>query len=137
MILVAHNYSPKVTQPRKQPLNFPPPFVTPEFSAVLRFRSFPIRFVRRNQLDVEFFQLFIERIRVIRFIANHLFWSLIGKSLADGSLDKFDFVRRSRFGENGERKTKAVCHCHELRTLPRLVAPTQQPLFWRTQMFRQ
>jgi hypothetical protein len=25
-------------------------------------------------------------------------------------------VRRSRGGADGERKTKAVCHCHELRT---------------------
>ncbi|MDQ3063765.1 MAG: hypothetical protein M3R14_13035, partial [Acidobacteriota bacterium] len=28
-----------------------------------------------------------------------------------------DFMRRSRFRKDGERKTKAVCHCHEFRTL--------------------
>jgi hypothetical protein len=32
-------------------------------------------------------------------------------------LDKSDFMRLSTFRVNGDRKTKAVCHCHEFRTL--------------------
>jgi hypothetical protein len=31
--------------------------------------------------------------------------------------DKPDFMRRSILRVDGERKTRAVCHCHELRTL--------------------
>ncbi len=30
--------------------------------------------------------------------------------------DKSDFMRRSTCCVNGERKTKAICHCHEFRT---------------------
>ena len=115
MIFVTHNDSPKVTQPRKQPLDLPSPFVTPQLSPVLRFCAFAIGFVRRNQINIEFFQLLIQRVRIIRLVADHLLWSLVGKSLANGSLNQFDLVRRSRFRVNGDRKTKAVCHCQELR----------------------
>lgn len=116
MIFVTHNYSPKVLQPRKQSLDFPPSFIAAQNSAVLCFGAFAVRFVRRNQLDVQLFQLFVKRIRVIRFIADYSVRSLISKSFGNSSLDKFDFVRRSTRRVNGERKTKAVCHCHEFRT---------------------
>jgi hypothetical protein len=55
MIFVTHNYSPEITQPRKQTFNLPASFATPEFSAVLRFCLFAVRFVRRNQFNIEFF----------------------------------------------------------------------------------
>ena len=115
MIFITHDNSPKVLQPRKQTFNLPAAFVAAKFPSVLRFGAFAVCFMRRNQLNVEFFQLFVQRVGIVCFIANHLVRSLIGKSLADGSLDQFDFVWRSRFREYGERKTKAICHCHELR----------------------
>jgi hypothetical protein len=129
MIFVAHNNPTKVLQPRKQAFNLPASFVTPKFSAVLRFCPFPISFVRRNQFNVEFFQLFIERIRIIRFIADYLSRSLFDKTLAEGSLNQFDLVRRSRFRVDGERKTKAVCHCHELRAFAPLGFSNFEPPF--------
>ncbi len=116
MIFITHHNSPEVLQPRKQSLDLPPPFVPAKFSAVLRFRSLAIGFVRRNQLNSKFFQLLVQRVGIIRFVTDHLFRSLIGEALADRSFDKFDLVWRSRSRVNGERKTKAVCHCHELRT---------------------
>ncbi len=116
MIFVTHNYSPKVLQPRKQPLDFPSPFVTAQFSSVLRFRLFAIRFVRRNQLNIKLFQLFIKRIRVICFVADYLSWTFIGEAFGNSSPDEPHFMRRSTCRVNGERKTKAVCHCHDLRT---------------------
>ena len=115
MIFVAHNYSPKVLQPRKEPFDFPPPFVAAKLSPVLRFSAFAIGFGRRNKLNLEFFQLFVQRIRIICFITDYPSRSLVGESFTDGSLDQFDFVWRSRFREDGERKTKAICHCHEFR----------------------
>jgi len=116
MIFITHHNSPEVLQPRKQSLDLPPPFVTAKFSAVLRLCFPSIGFVRRDQFNSKFFQPLVQRIRVIGFVTNHLLWSLVGEPFADSSLDKFDLVRRSRFRVNGERKTKAVCHCHELRT---------------------
>ena len=41
-----------------------------------------------------------------------------------------DLVRRSRGGTSGERKTKTVCHCHELRTFAPLGrSHTSAPFF--------
>ena len=115
MIFVTHNYSPKVTQPRKQSFNFPTPFVAAKFSPVLRFGAFAVRFMRRNKFDGEFFQLFIQRVRIICFVTDYPLWSLIGEPLRKSSLDQFDLVWRSTFCADGERKTKAICHCHEFR----------------------
>lgn len=129
MIFVAHNYSPKVLQPRKQAFDLPTAFVAAKFSPVLRFCSLAIRFVRRDQLNIEFFQLFIKRIGVIRFIADYPLRALVGESFGHCSLDKFDFVGRSRFRVDGERKTKAVCHCHEFRTLAPLGLSNLNPPF--------
>ncbi len=90
MIFVAHDNSPKVLQPRKQPLDLPTAFVAAQFSAVLRFGSLAINFVRRNQLDSKFFQLLVQRVAIIGFVTDHLLWSLVGEPFANGSLDKFD-----------------------------------------------
>jgi hypothetical protein len=116
MIFVAHDNPPKVLQPRKQAFNFPPPFIATKFASVLRSRFFAISFVRRNQFNLKFPQLGIQWVRIVRFIANHHLWSLIGEPLANSFADKFDFMRRSRASVDGDRKTSAVCHCHELRT---------------------
>ena len=129
MIFITHHNSPEVLQPRKQSLDLPPPFVPAKFSAVLRFRSLAIGFVRRNQLNSKFFQLLVQRVRIIRFVTDHLFRSLVGEPFADGPLDEPNFVRRSRFRVNGERKTKAVCHCHELRTFAPLGFSDCKPPF--------
>ena len=115
MIFVTHHKPSKVLQPCKQPLDLPAAFVAAQFSAVLRVCLFAIGFVRRDQLNSEFFQLLVQRVRIIRFIANQFLRSLEGLPFADGSLNEFDFVRRSTRRVDGERKTKAICHCHKLR----------------------
>jgi len=117
MIFVAHYNSTKILQPGKQAFDFPPPFVTPQFSAVLRLRLFSIGFVRRNQFYVESRQCRVQRVGVIRLIANYSAWTLVGKASRKGLLNESNFVRRSTRCVNGDRKTSAVCHCHELRTL--------------------
>ncbi len=120
MIFVTHHNSPKVLQPRKKSLNLPTPLVAAKFSTVLCLCSLTISFVRRNHFDSELFQLLVQRIRVIRLVADHPLRSLVGEAFADGSPDKFDFVRRSTCRVNSERKTSAVCRCRQLRTF----APT-------------
>ncbi len=73
--------------------------------------------MRRNQLYALLSQFFIKRVRVIRFVANQPLWGIVGKTFDESLPDKSDFMRRSILRVNGERKTRAVCHCHELRTL--------------------
>ncbi len=95
MIFVAHHNSPEVMQPSKQAFDFPAPFVTTKFSAVLRPRLDAVSFMRRNQFNVEFRQLRIERVRIVGFVADYFPWSLVDEPLANSLSDKSDFVRRS------------------------------------------
>ena len=116
MVFVAHHNSTKILQPREQSFDFPAAFVSPQFASVLRFCSFAIRLVRRNQFNSEICsQLFVERIRVVCFIANQTLGRVVGEPFKQSFSDKFDFMRRSRLRVDGDRKTRTICHCHELR----------------------
>ena len=130
MIIESNQNTAEILQPRKQAFNLPTAFVAAQLSSVLRFSSFPIRFMRRNQFRAELSQLFIERVRIISLIANQLFRALVGKALKKSFLDKSDFMRRSRVRVDGERKTRAVCHCHEFRALAPLgLSHSEAPFF--------
>jgi hypothetical protein len=117
MIFVTHQNPSEVLQPRKQPLNLPSPLVAAQLPPILRFRFLTIALMRCNHLDFNRCQVRIQRVRVIRLIANQPFRFLIGEALDKSFSDKGDFMRRSRLRVDGDRKTSAVCHCHELRTL--------------------
>jgi hypothetical protein len=117
MVFITHQNSTKVLQPRKQALHFPAPLVTSQLPTILRLRLLAITFVRRNHFNVEGRQVSIQGVRVIRFIANQALRLLVGEAFDQSFPDQGDFVRRSRFCVNGDRKTSAVCHCQELRTL--------------------
>jgi hypothetical protein len=71
--------------------------------------------MRRNHLDPLLSEFFIQRVRVLSLIANQSLRSFIGKNLSESFSDQGDFMRRSRRRVDGERKTRAVCHRHELR----------------------
>jgi hypothetical protein len=130
MIIKANQNPTKVLQPRKQAFYLPPPFVTTKLSTVLRFRLCSIRFVRSNHLGFKLCQAFIQWIRVVSLVANQLFRSLICKTRKQSLLDKSDFMRLSTFRVDGERKTSAVCHCHELRAFAPLgFSHSEAPFF--------
>jgi len=102
-------------QPREQSLNFPPPLVTAQLSTVLRLCFFSVSFMRSNHFNTFFRQLRVQRVRIISLIANQSLGQLIGKNLSESFADKSDFMRRSRVRVDGDRYTRAVCHCHDLR----------------------
>ena len=72
--------------------------------------------MRRDHLNVERLKVRIQRVRVIRLVANQPFGLLVGESLDKSFSDKSGFMRRSGLRVDGDRKTSAVCHYHELRT---------------------
>src|SRR5205085_7509535 len=131
MVLVAHQNATEVLQPRKQPLDFPPALVTAQAAPVLRSSLLPVRLVRSNQLHILLSKLFVQRVRIICLITDQALRRVVGEPLDKSFSDKGDFMRRSILRVNGERKTRAVCHCHELRTLAPLGFPTLPPLFSR------
>ena len=130
MIIEPNQHATEILQPRKQALDLPASFVTPQFSAVLRFRALAIRFMRRYQLGFKRGEAFIERVRVVSFIADQFAWSLVGKARTESLFDQSDFMRRSRVCVDGERKTSAICHCHEFRTFTPLgFSHSEAPFF--------
>ena len=132
MIFISRQNTPVVLQPRKQPLDLPPPLVASQLPPVLCIRFLPVLLVRRYHLNADCLKVGIQRVGVIRLIADQSFGLLVGKALNESLSDKGDFMRRSRSRVDGERKTKAVCHCHELRTLAPLGLSHFEPPFLAT-----
>jgi hypothetical protein len=116
MKVKAHRDATEVLQPCEQPLNLPPSLVAPERSAILRPSFLPVRLVRRDHLNALLLEFCVERVRVVSLIADQSLGPLSGKNLGESFRDKGDFMRASRRRVDGERKTRAVCHRHELRT---------------------
>ena len=116
MIIESNQNPTEILQPRKQALDLPAPFVAPQLSAVLRFWFLTIHFMWCNHLGFELRQLFVERIGIVSLVTDQFFRSLVGKTRKQSFFDKSDFMRRSRFRVDDERKTSAICHCHEFRT---------------------
>ena len=116
MNVKAHRNPSEVLKPGEQSLYLPPALVTPERSAILRCSFLSVGFVRRNHINTLLCQLFIQRVRVVSLIANQSLRPFQGKNFSESCLDKGDFMRASRRRVDGDRKTMAVCHRHELRT---------------------
>lgn len=108
--------SPKVLQPGEQPFNLPAVAITPQRSSILSSRLLPIDFMRSNQFNALVSQFLVQRITVIGSIANQSLGALLDKAAGECSFDQSDFMRRSTFNGYGDRKTSAICHCHELCT---------------------
>src|ERR1051326_738756 len=116
MEVKAHRNPTEILKPREQSLNLPSSLVTPQHSSILRSGLLSVRLVRRNHLDTLLGQFFIQWIGVISLVAYEPLRPLIGKNLGESCLNKGDFMRASRRRVDGERKTIAVCHRHELHT---------------------
>src|SRR5689334_16062913 len=132
-IIKAHRDTTEVLQPSKQPLDLPSAAIPAQSPAVLCRRFAPVHLVRRDHFDSCGSQLCIQRVAVIRPVADQSFGLLVGKNFSESFSDKGDFMRRSRRRVYGERKTIAVCHRHELRTFAPLgLSHSEAPFFATT-----
>lgn len=114
MTFPTYHQASEVLQPREKPLDFPAPLVTPEFSPVLAVRSCAIATVRCNQLDSVFGKLIVQSVAVIPLVGNQSFRLLGHEAVFDRNGNEFLLMWRSTRNPQGDRKTMAVCHCHEL-----------------------
>jgi hypothetical protein len=115
MTFPTHQQAPEVLQPCEQSLDFPPTFVTPKFSPVLAVRSGAITTMRCDQLDsVLLGKKIVQRVAVVSAIPNQAFRLLRHEAVLDRSRDQLLLMRRSACNPEGDRKTMAVCDCHEL-----------------------
>lgn len=117
VILVADHQPAIVAQPGEQPLYLPPAPVASERSAVLGLGTLASSSVRSDHLDALISQPLIERVRVVGSVSNQMLRQGLYEATLKSRLNKGDLMRASRFSVSGERKTSAVCHCHELRAL--------------------
>ena len=89
-------------QPREQAFDLPSSAISPECSGVLGYRLGAIAFVRCDQFNALGSKPEIERITVVGTIPDKSSGSSHGEGFIEGSLDKGDFMWRSRSRVHGE-----------------------------------
>ena len=109
--------SSEITPPSEQALDIPTAYVATQSTSVFSLVGRSIAPVRGDQIYTLLLKLRIEFVSVIGFIADLPSRLLSKKRSLKGSLDKGDFMRRSAFCVNGDRKTIAVRHCYDLGPL--------------------
>ena len=135
VILVTNNKTAEVMQPSEETFNAPSFSIPTQHSSVLRDGLSSVGLVRSYEFDTSLLKVPIERIRVIRSITDESSGSSSKEALLESCSNKGDLMRRSRCKVDGERKTRAVCHCHELGTLAPLGFPnTGAPFFATTKV---
>ena len=135
VIFITNNKTTEIMQPSKQTFDTPSFNITTQRSAVLGFWFDSILFMRRDYFNTILLKFAIERIRVIRSITDESLGSSLKEATLESLSNKGDFMWRSRCNVYGERKTRAVCHCHELRPLAPLgFSDTGAPFFATTKV---
>jgi hypothetical protein len=136
LVLISRHQAPEILQPGEQAFDLPTAPIPSQHTIILRLLPHTIDFVRGNQFNTLFCQRFIQRIAVIRFIADQSFRLCSDEAAFDDLFDEPDFRGASRVNVNGDWSAIAVCHCHELRTFAPLgfangrapfLAPTKLP----------
>lgn len=87
MTFPTHQQASEVLQPGKEAFDFPPPFVSSEFSPVLAVRSCAVTTVRCDQLDSVLGKLIVQRVAVISLVGNQSFRLLGHEAVLDGKRD--------------------------------------------------
>ena len=99
-------------------------------STILAFELSSIVSMRCNQPNTFGRKILIQCIAIIRFIAYKHRRSISDKSFSNGCFNQFCFVRRGVFDMYGDRKTRAVCNCHDLGAFSPLGFSHAEPPFW-------
>src|SRR3974390_1473007 len=121
----------KVMKPSEQTLNLPTAAVTTQAATVLSCGGHTHKFVRCDELyPVACLDALIQRVAVVSAVADHPLGSFLEEALLERGFDEFCFMRRSAGHVHGERKTIAVCDCHDFAAFAALCrADTRAPFF--------
>ena len=124
MIFVSNNEPSEVVKPCEQSLHFPASSVSSKLPAVLRSILATISSVGSNHYNAAFCpKLSVKTVTVIGLVTDQA-RRVIGNELSvEGFFYESNFMRRSTFDPNGDRKTSAVCNCHDLGPLATLGFP--------------
>jgi hypothetical protein len=127
----------ELEEPGEKPLDFPASAIATELAAVLGRGASTAGAVWRDQpCPYSPADLRVEFVAVVRFVPNHS----LGRFLDEATFERFDgelaFMALTTSNPGGDRKTIAVCHCHDLgrfaaasdsNARPPFLAPAWEP----------
>src|SRR5262249_29203954 len=130
--LVAHDQPTEIAQPGDEALHLPAAAKAAQRTTLLRLGACAAPSVGRDHLHAQLPQGGIEWVGIVGAVADQAARQVGYETGVEGGRDEGALMRRSRGGTCGERKTKAVCHCQELRTFAPLGRSHTAPPFLAT-----
>jgi hypothetical protein len=131
VVLPASDDATIIMEPSKKTLDFPAATVAAQCAPVLRDRFAAVPAVRRDPFHAEVFAYpLIQRIAVLGFVADQSLRCFAQESSLERGFDESGFIRRSADHVHGDRKTMAVCDCHDFAAFAAFCrADTRAPFF--------
>lgn len=121
MVFIANHQPPVVLQPSEEAFDLPSSSVSSERPSVLGLGSFSSVPMWRNHFDVPvILQSLIKPVAVVCLVPNDPNRPFIEERCVKRPLNERHFMRRSAGHVHGDRKTRSVCHCHDLAALASL-----------------
>ena len=115
--------APVIPEPSTGAFDFQATSVTPKRSSILKLYSF-VPSGRSRKLNTPFFQPCSKCVRIVSFVTHQMFGGFA--KLIDCLFYKRYLMWTGRGKGHSQRNTSAICHHHELGTLP----PLGFPDFW-------
>ncbi len=135
MTLISDNHFAEVLKPSEEALDLPPSLVSTQLPAILGLGLGAVAPMRCDHVDAHLHQLGVKWVRVISFVSHEPERSASNIGCLESVVHKGDFMWRSTFNVYGEWKRRAVCNCHDLRTLtPFGLSNTEPPFFATTKV---
>jgi hypothetical protein len=116
LVLEASDEPTRTLKPREEAFDVPASSVAAQCSTVLSSFSAQ-RVVRRDHLDSEFAEFGVQTVAVVGTIADEAFRKRLQEPSAERFEDELRFMSLTTRNPDGDRKTMAVCHCHDLGRL--------------------
>ena len=132
VVVVPGQDASEVAQPGEKAFDFPASTVATQRPPVLRRRSDAVSAMRSDHLNTLGSKLLIQRVRVVGFVPDKALGFVFYEAASDSGRHEGRFVGGSARHATGDRKTRAVCHCHELCTFAPLGLSNAEPPFFAT-----
>jgi len=114
MVFIANDKTTKTMKPSKESFYTPTSLISSERPPILGRGSSAFS-VWSNEFNASLLpESLVEAVAVVGLVANKPVRQLVDEAFVECPFDEPDFVGRSIFSAGGERKTSAVCNCHDL-----------------------
>jgi hypothetical protein len=129
MVVMPGEDAPVVAQPSKEAFDLPALPIAAQRPPILRWKLPAVDFMRSDHLNPLGLEGLIQGIGVVGFVTDETDRLPFYKSVSESGFHKGRFVGGSARHATGDRKTRAVCHCHELRAFAPLGFSDAEPPF--------